>query len=52
MVAYDEEYPGYYLAECKGYASAEHIKAIGEMGLSPIHRASFCGNFVKTQRLF
>ena len=52
MVAYDEEYPGYYLAECKGYASAEHIKAIGEKGLSSIHRASFCGNFVKTQRLF
>ena len=52
MVAYDEEYPGYHLAECKGYASAEHIEAIGEMGLSPIHRASFCGNFVKTQRLF
>lgn len=52
MVAYDEEYPGYHLAECKGYASAEHIAAIGEMGLSPIHRVSFCGNFVKTQRLF
>lgn len=52
MVAYDEEYPGYHLAECKGYASSEHIEAIGEMGLSPIHRASFCGNFVKTQRLF
>lgn len=46
MVAYDDIYPGYHLAECKGYGSAEHIRAIRELGLSPIHRASFCGNFV------
>lgn len=52
MVAYDEEYPGYHLAECKGYGSAEHIAAIREKGLSPIHRASFCGNFLETPPLF
>lgn len=52
MVAYDEEYPGYHLAECKGYGSAEHIAAIRERGLSPIHRVSFCGNFLETPRLF
>ena len=52
MVAYDEEYPGYHLASCKGYGSAEHIAAIRERGLSPIHRASFCGNFLETARLF
>ena len=52
MVGLDEEYPCYHLAECKGYASAEHVAAIRELGLSPIHRASFCGNFVEQPRLF
>ena len=52
MVELDEEYPGYHLAQCKGYASAEHIEAIREKGLSPIHRVSFCGNFLETGRLF
>lgn len=52
MVEYDAEYPGYHLARSKGYASAEHIQAIRERGLSPIHRVSFCGNFLETARLF
>lgn len=52
MVAYDDEYPGYHLAECKGYASAEHIAAIRQRGLTPIHRFSFCGNFLETPSLF
>lgn len=52
MVAYDDVYPGYHLRECKGYASAEHIAAIREHGLSEIHRVSFCGNFLETPRLF
>ncbi|MGI6755414.1 MAG: ribonuclease HII [Atopobiaceae bacterium] len=47
MVAYDELYPGYHLAECKGYGSQAHIEAIQRLGLSPIHRKSFCGNFLK-----
>ncbi len=52
MIALDEEYPGYHLAECKGYGSAEHIAAIREKGLTPLHRATFCGNFLETPRLF
>ena len=52
MVAYEQEYPGYHLAACKGYGSPEHIAAIRELGLSPIHRSSFCGNFVEQPRLF
>lgn len=52
MVAYDAEYPAYHLAECKGYASADHIAAIRTHGLSDIHRVSFCGNFMETPRLF
>lgn len=52
MVSYEEEFPGYHLASSKGYASAEHIEAIRQRGLSSIHRVSFCGNFVQTDRLF
>ena len=52
MCAMDEEYPGYFFAENKGYASAAHIQAIREKGLSSIHRASFCGNFLETPSLF
>lgn len=52
MVSLDERYPGYHLAECKGYGSAEHIAAIREKGLTELHRVSFCGNFVETPRLF
>ena len=52
MVELDAEYPGYHLAQSKGYASPEHIAAIRERGLSPIHRASFCGNFLETATLF
>lgn len=48
MVSYDALYPGYHLAECKGYGSAAHIKAIRELGLTPLHRASFCGHFVES----
>lgn len=52
MVELGEQYPGYHLAESKGYASPEHIAAIREKGLTPIHRASFCQNFLETERLF
>ena len=52
MVELDSEYPGYHLAQSKGYASPEHIAAIREHGLSPVHRASFCGNFLETATLF
>ena len=52
MVSYDAEYPDYHLARCKGYGSAEHIAAIRALGPSPLHRISFCGNFMETPRLF
>lgn len=52
MVELDSQYPGYHLAESKGYASPEHIEAIRTKGLSPVHRASFCQNFLETDRLF
>lgn len=52
MVQYANEYPQYHLAECKGYGSAEHIAAIRRYGLTPIHRATFCRNFVADAHLF
>lgn len=52
MVAMDERYPGYHLAESKGYASPEHIAAIKARGLSEIHRATFCENFLEGPSFF
>lgn len=52
MVELDSEYPEYHLAQSKGYASPEHIAAIRKHGLTPLHRVSFCGNFLETARLF
>lgn len=46
MVQYDEIIPGYGFASNKGYGSAEHIKALKEIGATPIHRQSFIKNFV------
>ena len=46
MVQYEEVLPGYGFAGNKGYGSAEHIKAIKELGATPIHRQSFIKNFV------
>lgn len=45
MVEYDSIYPGYDFSSNKGYGSAEHIKAIKEIGPSPIHRKTFIKNF-------
>ncbi|MCL2324464.1 MAG: ribonuclease HII [Actinomycetia bacterium] len=42
----DRDYPGYGFTRNKGYGSPEHIAAIRERGLCPLHRRSFCGDFV------
>ena len=41
MLIYDRQYPGYGFARHKGYGTAEHINKINELGMCPIHRASF-----------
>ena len=51
MCRYAESYPEYHFAENKGYASRAHIDAIERVGLSPIHRKSFCTAFAQ-QTLF
>lgn len=41
LVELDSRYPGYGLAKHKGYGVPEHIRAIKELGILPIHRKSF-----------
>ena len=37
----DRKYPGYGFARHKGYPTMQHIQALSENGLCPIHRRSF-----------
>ncbi|MCR5829550.1 MAG: ribonuclease HII [Lachnospiraceae bacterium] len=46
MDEYDTVYPGYGFAKNKGYGTKEHIDAIKEKGLTPIHRMSFVGGII------
>ncbi|MDD3304346.1 MAG: ribonuclease HII [Clostridia bacterium] len=46
LLEFDKTYPQYGFAKHKGYGTKAHIEAIKEYGLSPIHRPSFCKNFV------
>jgi ribonuclease HII len=41
MIEMDAQYPGYGFAKHKGYITAVHTKALGELGVTPIHRRSF-----------
>lgn len=42
-----ELYPEYAWDSNKGYASAAHIEAIRVHGLTPLHRSTFCKNFIE-----
>jgi len=46
MEEYEKVFPGYGFAANKGYGSAQHIKALRELGPTPIHRRSFIKNFI------
>ena len=41
MIELDKAYPGYGLAEHKGYGTKEHLTCLRRHGPSPIHRRSF-----------
>ncbi|MEE8342941.1 MAG: ribonuclease HII [Gammaproteobacteria bacterium] len=41
MVILDAKYPGYGLAQHKGYPSKAHIQALERLGVSPIHRKTY-----------
>lgn len=47
LIEFDEQYPQYEFSKHKGYGTALHIQKIGQYGLTPIHRKTFCGKFVK-----
>ena len=42
-----DDYPAYGFDENKGYASPQHIDAIKAVGISDVHRASFCKSFMQ-----
>ncbi|MCL2150380.1 MAG: hypothetical protein FWH51_05620, partial [Dehalococcoidia bacterium] len=46
MVELDQDYPGYGLARHKGYATRAHYDALAQLGLSPLHRRTFCKSVV------
>jgi len=42
MKEHDARFPGYGFARNKGYGTAEHRAAILRLGLTPLHRRTFC----------
>lgn len=46
MTRYAIEIPGYYFEKHKGYGTKQHQTAIHQLGLSAIHRHSFCRNYI------
>lgn len=47
MVKLAKEYPGYGFEAHKGYGTKAHVEAIKKLGLSDIHRRSFCKKIAK-----
>jgi len=47
MVKLNKKYPEYGFCDNKGYGTLRHRRVIKKYGLSVVHRASYCKNFVK-----
>jgi len=47
MIELSGGYPAYHFDSNKGYASSVHQQAIAKYGLTPLHRRSFCQNFLQ-----
>jgi ribonuclease HII len=41
LIELDRQYPGYGFAAHKGYPTAQHLRALRDLGVTPIHRRSF-----------
>ena len=41
LIDLDGQYPGYGFASHKGYPTALHLRALRELGVTPVHRRSF-----------
>ncbi len=52
MQEYDKIYPAYGFARNKGYGTKQHMDAIREAGITPIHRRSFAPVRVVQEKLF
>lgn len=48
MIDLDKKYPYYKFAKNKGYGTKEHIQAIKEHGVSPVHRKTFLSKILKS----
>ena len=46
MINASEAYPQYKWSKNKGYPTREHIRAIKEHGLSPLHRHRWCEKWI------
>lgn len=44
MIKYDSVYPKYNFSKHKGYGTKEHMQALKDFGICPIHRHSFLKN--------
>ena len=47
MKIYSEKYPDYDFAKNKGYPTKFHIEAVKKLGITDIHRKSFCEKFLE-----
>ena len=52
MIIFSERYPGYSLESNKGYPTQRHINALRGIGLSEIHRKTFCRKIMNTDRRY
>ncbi len=52
MAILSERYPGYELERNKGYPTQRHINAVRGLGLSEIHRKTFCRKIMNTDRRY
>ncbi|GGY63562.1 ribonuclease HII [Cellvibrio zantedeschiae] len=51
MVEFDKQYPGYGLADHKGYPTQAHMDALEKLGVTPIHRTSFAPVRAKIEQM-
>lgn len=51
MVEFDKYYPGYGLADHKGYPTKVHMAALDKLGITPIHRTSFAPVRAKIEQI-
>jgi ribonuclease HII len=51
MVEWDKQYPGYGLADHKGYPTKVHMDALDKLGVTPIHRTSYAPVRAKIEQM-